>query len=79
MDLKYITITQVLEILYEGRLRRFSVVSISQNSQSQKGSLTHKIEALSLESKPQLWTVNWDSKISIVENDAPISKKVDFT
>lgn len=72
MDLKYLTSTQTVEVKYEGQKRRFSVSSIS-SQQSTSGEsfvdLTHGLGTLSIDSRPQLWTVGWDSAVLILGNE----------
>ncbi|KAG5728058.1 ATPase family gene 2 protein [Termitomyces sp. T112] len=67
VDLKYITCTQILEVTYENRKRQFSVVSISANRSKPEHNedLSHDLESLSIDSQSRLWTVGWDTVVSI--------------
>ncbi|EGN94544.1 hypothetical protein SERLA73DRAFT_77916 [Serpula lacrymans var. lacrymans S7.3] len=72
LDLKYLTFAQVAEILYEGQLRRFSVVSVSPKRSPPVNSvsaITDGINSLSIKTPVLLWTVGWDSSVHIVDND----------
>jgi AAA family ATPase len=70
VDLKHITSSQVLEVVYESRRRRFSVVSVSAlRSVTKEGfdSLAHDLSALSVSPSSQLWAVGWDCTVLIVD------------
>lgn len=72
MDLKYLTPTQVVEVTYEGQARRFAVSSISQRrltGEESANDLARQLGTLSVESRTQLWTVGWDTSVSIIENE----------
>ncbi|KAG6872380.1 hypothetical protein C0995_010194, partial [Termitomyces sp. Mi166 len=71
VDLKYITCTQILEVTYETRKRQFSVVSISasRSEPEHNEDLAHDLESLSIDSQSRLWTVGWDTVVSIYGND----------
>ncbi|EGO23346.1 hypothetical protein SERLADRAFT_438665 [Serpula lacrymans var. lacrymans S7.9] len=72
LDLKYSTFAQVAEILYEGQLRRFSVVSVSPKQSPPVNSVSaiaDGINSLSIKTPVLLWTVGWDSSVHIVDND----------
>lgn len=69
MDLKYITPTQVLELTYEGRPRRFTVVSASvkkATDQRTVDDITLDFANLAVQSPYQLWTIGWDTSVSVV-------------
>lgn len=73
VDLKYLTHTQIVEIVYEGHTRQFSVVSVSsvQVSRNQSADdLEERFGSLSVRSEPQVWTVGWDSCVRILEGKA---------
>ncbi|KAF5374178.1 hypothetical protein D9615_008879 [Tricholomella constricta] len=73
VDLNYITCTQILELTYEGRKRRFSVSSIStQQSERERheDELTHDLESLSIASQSKLWVVGWDSTVLLSGTEA---------
>lgn len=82
VDLKYIICTQILQVTYENHQRQFSVVSISANrSRSERDEdLAHDLESLSIDSQSRVWTVGWDTVVSIcgndTHNDVPPSHKV---
>lgn len=73
VDINYITKSQIVQVTYEGRARRFAIESIN-------GSVLDEDESLSLQlakttladspsttapSRPQLWTVTWDTTVSL--------------
>jgi AAA family ATPase len=70
VDLKYITHTQVVEVIYEGHTRQFCVISVSSAGAVSNGDvdLTEGLESLTIQSKPQVWTVGWDSSVRILDN-----------
>ena len=71
VDLKYITHTQVVEVIYEGHTRRFCVISVSSAGAVSNGDvdpLTEGLESLTIQSKPQVWSVGWDSSVRILDN-----------
>lgn len=69
VDLKYITSRQVIELSYEGKIRQFTIHSIRPYDLKEKGDLSRAIDALSISSQThQLWKVDWDSTVSILEN-----------
>lgn len=71
VDLKYITSRQVIELSYEGKIRQFTVHSIRPYDLEDKGDLSRAIDALSIASQThQLWKVDWDCTVSILENHA---------
>jgi AAA family ATPase len=72
VDLKYITHTQIVEVVYEGHTRQFSVISISSAQPTSDGTiddLTKGFQSFSVQFSPQIWTVGWDSSVRIVENE----------
>lgn len=72
VDLKYILLHQPVEVSFEGRERRFTVINVSATSETDPnttlaagmGNLTLKPTAA-----PQLWNVGWDVEISF---DVPL-------
>ena len=74
MDLKFLTNTQNVEVAFEGRSRRFEVVAISASDfSSDDEQLAHSFQDMSLVSQNTLWTVTWDTFVSVV-NDTKVSK-----
>ena len=72
MDLKYITHTQIVEVIYEGHTRQFSVLSVSSvRRAADEGidDLAKGLESLSIQSKPQVWAVDWDSSVRLLEKN----------
>lgn len=72
VDLKYITCAQILEVIYEGRRRRFSVDSISSqlpSGKEQLDGLVRGLGSLSVASSTKLWTVGWDCTVSILDKE----------
>ncbi|KAL0574316.1 AAA+-type ATPase [Marasmius crinis-equi] len=74
VDLKYITPTQTIEVVYEGRPRRFSFVSAS-FTETERGDgvadLTNRLDNLDVTSSSaaKLWTVGWDSTVALIDSD----------
>ncbi|KAF8916979.1 AAA family ATPase [Mucidula mucida] len=65
-DLKFITTRQVIEVLYEGRRRRFAVASISSSSNDE---LEDRLGDLRLiDAPPKVWIATWDTTVVILEN-----------
>ncbi|CAK5284282.1 unnamed protein product [Mycena citricolor] len=62
VDLKYITSKQILEVSYEQRIRRYRV--------QEPENIEMKLSSLSLDSTPQIWSVNWDTVVTIVPESA---------
>lgn len=61
-----------MEVLYEGRARRFSIDSISvrpPETGDLVNSITEEVKSLSFHSQPLLWTAGWDTSVCILEND----------
>lgn len=76
MNLKFVTNTQVIEVLYEGRTRQFAVTSIyPTKTDSRADHLVDDLNTLSLdsESRREVWTVGWNTvlRITEAERDAP--------
>ncbi|KAI0662110.1 AAA family ATPase [Cubamyces menziesii] len=66
IDLGYLTPTQTLDVVYEGRTRRFAVTSVSTQSEADGGAdLAASIQSLSLSdaAPPKLWTVGWETTV----------------
>lgn len=70
VNLKYLSPTQTLDVVYEGQCRRFSLASVS----TMKGTvpvelddLTNGLSKLSLQTTPQLWTVGWDTIVTLID------------
>ncbi|KIJ99982.1 hypothetical protein K443DRAFT_679575 [Laccaria amethystina LaAM-08-1] len=73
VDLKYINNSQVLEVLYEGRKRRFSVISVhprtlSPDIKGRTGDLAHDLNSLSISAPTQLWSITWDTAVVITKD-----------
>ncbi|KAF4580724.1 AAA+-type ATPase [Pleurotus pulmonarius] len=68
VDLKYLTSKQVIEVRYEGQLRRFNITSITSDKKSD-GSLEEDFATLSVTPSPKLWTASWDTQITLLESD----------
>ncbi|KAI0369393.1 AAA family ATPase [Pilatotrama ljubarskyi] len=73
IDLGYITPTQTLDIVYEGKTRRFAISSVTTHPGADDGvDLAEGVQSLSLsDSPPKLWTVGWET---IVTMDSESSK-----
>ncbi|KAI0927661.1 hypothetical protein AcV5_008138 [Taiwanofungus camphoratus] len=66
VDLKYLTPTQTLDVVYEGQDHRLTVTSASTSwevEDKQSEGLAEAFGALSLDSPPQLWTVDWNTAV----------------
>ncbi|OSC98204.1 AAA family ATPase [Trametes coccinea BRFM310] len=70
IDLGYLTPTQTLDVVYEGKRRRFAVSSVSTGREVEEGAdLAASVQALSLaDAPPKLWTVGWET-IVVLETD----------
>ncbi|KAI0686843.1 AAA family ATPase [Cytidiella melzeri] len=68
VDLKYLTESQVVEVVFEGNTRRFQVASVSVNGKTTASDeeLVKDFQNISLSSRPSLWTVSWDTFVSVV-------------
>ncbi|KAI9065950.1 AAA-domain-containing protein [Trametes sanguinea] len=71
IDLGYLTPTQTLDVVYEGRKRRFAVSAVSTNREAEESAdLAAGVQALSLtDTPPKLWTVGWET-IVVLESDS---------
>lgn len=76
VDTKYLTSSQTLEVVYEGRSRRFSVVAVDPSSKTDSSDLSDRFQTLGIDSQSSIWIANWDSVVTIVENDVSIPQKV---
>ena len=71
MDLKYITPTQTLEVFYEGKTRRFELASVSTHGHEEVdlvSALAHGLGGLKLKDTSHIWTVGWDSIVTVVDS-----------
>ncbi|KAI0687036.1 AAA family ATPase [Earliella scabrosa] len=76
IDLGYITPTQTLDIVYEGKTRRFSLTSVSTTREAaQDPDIAESIQSLSLsDSPPKIWTVGWETTVVLdTESSKPAS------
>ncbi|KAG8910536.1 AAA+-type ATPase [Tulasnella sp. 417] len=73
VDHRYITSSQVVQLTYEGRTREFRVRQVRPSSlDSSTGELESSLSSLSLDSaetRLQVWCVDWDTQVSIKEQD----------
>ncbi|TFK48824.1 AAA-domain-containing protein [Heliocybe sulcata] len=77
VDLKFLTATQMVEVVYEGRRRLFTVTSVSCQSSRHRGDpagLAEDFQSLEINSAAQLWTVGWDTVVAIDEPKKPSKK-----
>jgi hypothetical protein len=70
VDLKYLTPYQVVEVPYEGRLRRFKVIAATSSSEKAVSSLAQGITQLSLSASDtarmlSVWAVGWDTVVTV--------------
>ncbi|KAG1836114.1 P-loop containing nucleoside triphosphate hydrolase protein [Suillus subalutaceus] len=73
INLKYILSTQIIEVPYQGEIRTFSIDSVSAHhsaSSSSVNTVTRDLNSLAIRVKPSLWTVGWDTIVSILEDVA---------
>ncbi|CDO72261.1 hypothetical protein BN946_scf184970.g113 [Trametes cinnabarina] len=70
IDLGYLTPTQTLDVVYEGKKRRFAVSSVSTTGKGDEDiELSASVQALSLaDAPPRLWTVGWETMV-VLETD----------
>ncbi|KAG2038831.1 P-loop containing nucleoside triphosphate hydrolase protein [Suillus americanus] len=85
INLKYILSTQIIEVLYQGEIRTFSINSLSAHHSAPSGSvntITCDLNSLEIQDSPSLWTAGWDTNVSILEdvaeNDAGLMQKSDI-
>ncbi|KAJ3882723.1 P-loop containing nucleoside triphosphate hydrolase protein, partial [Lentinula edodes] len=75
VDIKYLTSTQTLEVMYEGRPRRYCVISVATTNtptsplKTDIDEVSERFGALGWKSQPCIWTVSWDTVVTITEND----------
>lgn len=65
------TQAQIIEVDYEGQTRRFSVCAVSVARATPVNPIQHltdEFKSLDVSLKLQIWTVDWDSSVRIVEN-----------
>lgn len=71
VDLKYLTPTQRIDVVYEGVLRHFELHSVSTQVEFQAdaiGALSQDLQKLDLTAIRKIWTVSWDSFVVIVDD-----------
>ncbi|KAI0072999.1 AAA family ATPase [Panus rudis PR-1116 ss-1] len=70
VNLRYLTPTQTLDVLYEGQRRRFTINSVSTSKSSEQADdLAQDLANLTLKaSTSQLWTAGWDSTVVLVDD-----------
>ena len=68
MDLKYIVVGQRLDLAYEGRHRRFTVIQILDQEEISEAieSVIDGVHSLSIEPCVRLCLANWDTQIRLV-------------
>ncbi|EIW59744.1 AAA family ATPase [Trametes versicolor FP-101664 SS1] len=66
IDLGYLTPTQTLDVVYEGKTRRFAVTSVRAYGEADDDTdLAAGVQALSLaDAPPKLWTVGWETTVA---------------
>ncbi|OCH87928.1 AAA family ATPase [Obba rivulosa] len=72
VDLKYLAPTQTVDVVYEGRTRRFTVSSVSVSGEAggkAEKDLAATLQTLALDASPQLWTVGWDTTVVVETHD----------
>ncbi|KAH9850128.1 AAA family ATPase [Lenzites betulinus] len=65
IDLGYLTPTQTLDIVYEGKRRRFTVSAVStSHAIDEDADIAAGVQSLSLsDGPPKLWTVGWETTV----------------
>ncbi|KAI9443648.1 AAA family ATPase [Lactarius indigo] len=66
--IKYVLSTQIVRVQYEGRMRVFSVVSVTgatQSKQDMPSDVSDSLSALSMSDAPSLYIFDWDTAITI--------------
>jgi AAA family ATPase len=80
VDLKYVLSTQVVQVQYEGRMRLFSVATVStrkQNTRDPDSDISEGLGALTVNVIARLCIVDWDTAVAIGDNvQAPASKSL---
>jgi hypothetical protein len=83
VDLKYVLSTQVVQVQYEGRMRLFSVSTVStrkQNTRDPDSDISESLSALTMNVIPRLYIVDWDTAVAIEDNvQAPPSRSLTVT
>ncbi|TFK68443.1 AAA-domain-containing protein [Pluteus cervinus] len=71
VDLKYLTSSQVLEILYEGQTRRFVVVSVSatRDVPETPNTLVRDFDELSINPYRGVWYATWDTLVVLLKGE----------
>lgn len=70
VDLKYVTARQVVEVTYEGRTLRFQIARVSAlaDDSADDSDITQSLQELSLKPSAVLWTISWDTLVTIVDD-----------
>jgi hypothetical protein len=79
VDLKYVLSTQVVQVQYEGRMRLFSVATVStkRNTGDPDSDIMESLGTLTMNVIPRLYIVDWDTAIAIEDNvQAPASRSL---
>lgn len=71
VDLKYVLLGQIVEVLFEGVRHRFSIATINAPTGEGQADVVAELDRLSLNGNPQLWITGWDTNVQIVNNPAP--------
>lgn len=73
VDIRYISPVQKLEVVYEGKRRRFTVASAKNEESSRNKDLDEDLQRLSLDPTTQLWIVDWETQV-VIEEDGSDSR-----
>ncbi|GJJ08821.1 hypothetical protein Clacol_003040 [Clathrus columnatus] len=68
IDLKYVTPYQVLEVIYEGRLRRFEFQNAITTPENTLLNVTNALSSMSL-NRDRAWSVSWNTQVLIKESE----------
>jgi len=81
VELKYITPYQILDVPYEGVLRRFAFKSAQTTDDNPVSDLVNGLSQINLESRtpsrPSAWVVKWDTVVKVdtlnkIESQKPV-------
>jgi hypothetical protein len=77
VDLKFLTVGLTVEVSFEGRARRLEVLSVSAEGDAplDLDTLTGSFQDMSMSSHAFLWTVTWDTHVSVVSSEERTQKK----
>ncbi|KAH7885147.1 P-loop containing nucleoside triphosphate hydrolase protein [Phlebopus sp. FC_14] len=81
IGLKFFLQTQLVEVQYEGRPRRFCIESVSASppgSLEPVNSIAEDVRSLSIESTVSLWTAGWETSVAILDTGHDLNHERDI-